>query len=160
MKLDSVLKLGDPVLYEHSLAVSREECMALKPLITDLHDILVEFRSIYGAGRAIAAPQIGVLKRLIYLNIDRPVVIINPILSDLSSEMFEVWDDCLCFPQLLVKVKRHKTGILNFVDENWEKHTWNLAGDLSELIQHEYDHLEGILAVQRAIDNKSFAWRK
>lgn len=119
----------------------------------------MEFRKRYGAGRAIAAPQIGVMKRLIYMNIDKPVVIINPELSDFSKEMMEVWDDCLCFPNLLVKVKRHNRCKLLFYDLDWNKLTWSLEGDLSELIQHEYDHLEGILATQRAIDMKSFRWR-
>jgi peptide deformylase len=119
----------------------------------------MEFREKYKAGRAIAAPQIGVMKRLIYMNIDKPVVIINPVLSELSDEMFELWDDCMCFPNLLVRLKRHKAITLTFRDELWKEHTWNLENDLSELVQHEYDHLEGILATQRALDEKAFKWR-
>jgi len=159
MKLSMILPLGDPRLYEICSPVEKHEIPSLKPAIKDLHDIILEFRAKYNAGRAVAAPQIGVMKRLICMNIDRPVVIINPVLTNLSSEMFEMWDDCMCFPNLLVRLKRHRSLTLTFRDEEWNEHTWNLENDLSELIQHEYDHLDGILATQRAIDDKSFKWR-
>jgi peptide deformylase len=120
---------------------------------------MMDFRRRYGAGRAIAAPQIGVMKRLIYMHIDKPVVFINPVLQDLNEEMIEVWDDCMCFPELLVKVKRHKICTVQYHDSDWNQKTMGLEGSLSELIQHEYDHLDGILAVSRAIDSKSFAQR-
>ncbi len=159
MKLDMIIPLGDPRLYQKCDRVLKEEVESLKPAIQDMHDIIFEFRAKYKAGRAIAAPQIGVMKRLIYMHIDKPVVIINPVLSNLSNEMFELWDDCMCFPNLLVRLKRHKSLTLTFMDEHWNEHSWNLEDALSELIQHEYDHLEGILATQRALDNQSFKWR-
>lgn len=159
MKLDRILPLGNPLLYEKSEAVAKEEVSALKPVIQDLQDIILEFRAKYKAGRAIAAPQIGVMKRLICMNVDKPIAIINPVLSNLSDEMIELWDDCMCFPNLLVRLKRHRYITLTFRDEDWKQHRWDLKDDLSELIQHEYDHLNGILATQRAIDNRSFKWR-
>ena len=88
---------------------------------------------------------------------DRPTVFINPLLEMKSPEMMEVWDDCLCFPDLLVRVKRHKSCRILYLDEHWKEQKIWLAGDLSELLQHEFDHLEGILAVSRAIDGQSFA---
>jgi peptide deformylase len=99
------------------------------------------------------------MKRIICLNIDEPVAMINPEMFDLSEEMFEVWDDCMSFPNLLVKVMRHKKLTISFFDLNWEKQTWYLEDDMAELIQHEYDHLDGILATQLAIDNFSFRWK-
>jgi peptide deformylase len=156
---EKILKLGNPKLYQISEPVKKSEIEVLKPVIKDLHDVLMDFRKKYNAGRAIAAPQIGVFKRLIYLNVDKPVVIINPELFDLSKEMIEIWDDCLCFPELLVRVKRHKTCRICFLDMDWNIREWNLTRDLSELLQHEYDHLNGILAIQRAIDNKAFMWK-
>ncbi len=158
-KLNKVLKLGHPKLYEISTAVEQNEITSLQPVIQDLHDILMEFRAIYHAGRAIAAPQIGVMKRLVYLNIDKPVPMFNPVLTNHSEEQYELWDDCLSFPDLLVKVKRHKTCTLTFRDENWQEQTWKLNGDLSELLQHECDHLDGILATQRAVSQVAFKWR-
>lgn len=160
MKLEKILKLGNPLLYEKSQPVLRGEINSLLPVINELRDILLEFRELNNYGRAIASPQIGVLKKIIFMHInDKSSVIINPVLSNFSEEMFELWDDCLCFPNLLVRVKRHQSCTLKFVDENWVEHEWQLEGDLSELIQHEYDHLEGILATQRAIDDKSFKIR-
>ena len=90
------------------------------------------------------------------MNIDKPLELINPVISWFSEEMFELWDDCMSFPNLLVKVMRHKKITIEFYDLNWEKHTWHLENDMAELLQHEYDHLDGILATQRAINNKSF----
>lgn len=158
-KLDMVLQLGDPRLYEVCAPVQQNELPELKQAIQDMHDIIFEFRAKYNAGRAIAAPQIGVMKRLIYMHIDRPVIIINPVFTNLSDEMFEMWDDCMSFPNLLVRLKRHKSLTITFLDENWKEQIWHVQDDLSELLQHEYDHLDGILATQRALDSQSFKWR-
>jgi peptide deformylase len=99
------------------------------------------------------------MKRLFYMNIDKPIVFINPVLTDLSEEQFEVWDDCMCFPNLLVKVNRHKSLTINYLDGNWNPQSLSVKDDLSELIQHEFDHLDGVLCTMRAIDNQSFKWR-
>ncbi len=72
MAVREILLLGDERLYQVSQAVTKEELPDLAQTVTDLHDTLMDFRAKYGAGRAIAAPQINVLKRLIYLNIDKP----------------------------------------------------------------------------------------
>ncbi|HSH19349.1 MAG TPA: peptide deformylase [Draconibacterium sp.] len=160
MAVKDILLLGNLLLYEKSVLVNREEVKELHPKIELMFETVLDFRKKYGAGRAIAAPQIGLLKRIICLYIDKPVALINPELSDLSSEMFEVWDDCMSFPNLLVKVMRQKKLTITFYDLNWQKHCWKLKDDLAELIQHEYDHLDGILATQRAIDNQSFRWKK
>ena len=154
-----ILLLGNPKLYEISQPVNRSELAGLKEVVNDLHDTLIDFRERYGAGRAIAAPQIGVMKRLLYMFIDKPVVFINPELRDLSSEMMTVWDDCMCFPELLVNVERHKTCTIVYHDMDWNRQEMFLEGDLSELLQHEYDHLDGILAVSRAMDEHAFALR-
>ena len=159
MAAREILLLGNPQLYEKSAMVGEEEVEDIKPLIADLHDTLMDFRKQYNAGRAIASPQIGVMKRVIYLHIDEPVVIINPEIEWKSEEMMEVWDDCMCFPDLLVKVLRYQRLRLTFRDLDWKRRTLDLEGDLSELLQHEYDHLEGILAVSRAVDGKSFGLR-
>ena len=154
-----ILLLGNPKLYEISQPVKQSELAGLKEVVNDLHDTLIDFRERYGAGRAIAAPQIGVMKRLLYMYIDKPVVFVNPDLGDMSPEMMTVWDDCMCFPELLVHVERHKTCTIAYRDMDWSQQEMFLEGDLSELLQHEYDHLDGILAVSRAIDEHSFALR-
>jgi peptide deformylase len=160
MTIREVLLLGNPQLYQASKPVRKSELAELKPVIVDLHDTLMDFRDRTGAGRAIAAPQIGVPKRLIYFHVQYPVVLLNPVLDHKSKEKIIVWDDCLCFPNLLVKVKRHKRCRISFRDMQWREREWRLEGDLSELLQHEYDHLDGILAVSRALDKHSLAWRR
>ena len=159
MAVRDVLLLGNPKLYEISEPVKREELANLSPIVQDLHDTLMDFKKRYGAGRAIAAPQIGMMKRMIYMYINGPKVLINPVLNQKSKEMMVVWDDCMCFPDLLVKAQRHQRCQIRFRDMEWKEQTMRLEGDLSELLQHECDHLDGILAVSRAIDGGSFALR-
>lgn len=151
-----ILKLGNPKLYEMSSPVEKTELSQLTPLIQDLHDTLIAFRNQYHAGRAIAAPQIGIQKRILYMYINQPTVFINPVLSFIGDEEMEVMDDCMSFPNLLVKVRRHKKIRILYRDMEWKEQEMLLEGDLSELLQHEYDHLDGILATMRAIDNYSF----
>ncbi|MGC9472007.1 MAG: peptide deformylase [Bacteroidales bacterium] len=158
--LDEIRKIGDPVLYRVAEAVEREEIPSLRPVFDRMHDLILEFRRVWGAGRAMAAPQVGVSRRFICLNIDRPLVLINPEITETSPEMMELWDNCMSFPHLLVKLRRHRTVTVRFHDQEWNRHEWKLEGDLSELLQHETDHLDGILATMRAIDNHSFRWRE
>jgi peptide deformylase len=160
MAVRRILLLGDPQLYEISSPVQPEELNAMKKVTADLHDTMMDFRRRHGAGRAIAAPQIGVGKRLLYMCIDgESHMFINPDLEEMSEEMMVVWDDCMCFPDLLVKVMRHRRCRIRYRDMNWEERAMMLEEDLSELLQHEYDHLDGILAVSRAVDGRSFALR-
>lgn len=151
-----VLKLGDERLYEISEPVAQGELALLPGWVADLHDTLMEYRRVYGAGRAVAAPQIGIKKRLLYMYTDRPFVFINPSLSFPDGETYELLDDCMSFPGLLVRVRRHRRAVLRYTDTDGEARELRLEGDLSELLQHEYDHLDGILATMRAVDGKSF----
>jgi peptide deformylase len=157
--LTDLLLLGDPRLYETCEPVLKAELPLVKGWVADLDNVMKEIRLKYNFGRAIAAPQLGILKRLIYMNIDKPVVFINPELIDLSEDMFELWDDCMSFPNLLVKVKRHRSLTIKYLDENWQPQVWEMQDALSELLQHEYDHLNGILCIMRAVDEKAFKWR-
>jgi len=157
--LADLLLLGDARLYENCNPVLQSELPLVKEWTADMDAVMKEIRLKYNFGRAIAAPQLGIMKRLIYMNIDKPVVFINPELHDLSDDLFELWDDCMSFPNLLVKVKRHRSSTIKYLDENWRPQQWKMEGALSELLQHEYDHLNGILCTMRAIDGKSFRWR-
>ncbi len=154
--IKEILKLGNPALYERSEEIKKEEKTLLPEWINDLHDTLMEYRRVYGAGRAIAAPQIGIKKRLLYMHTDKPYVFVNPALSFPDGETYELLDDCMSFPGLVVRVRRHKRAVISYLDENFAPQTMALEGDLSELLQHEYDHLDGILATMRAVDDKAF----
>jgi peptide deformylase len=157
MPIKPILLLGNTDLYKISQELTADELPVIAAVVTDLHDTMMDFRRRYGCGRAIAAPQIGVFKRLVYLHIDKPQVYINPILHDPSSEMIELWDDCMSFPEILVRLRRHRTIRINYRDPDWVEHDELLEGDMSELLQHEVDHLDGILAIKRAINHQSFA---
>lgn len=151
-----ILLLGNPELYDKSEEVRQEELPAMKTVVGDLHDTLMDYRKKYGAGRAIAAPQIGVKKRLIYMNIGEPIAFINPSLSFPDEERMMVLDDCMSFPGLCVKLNRYARCRIDYYDMDWKPCVMEVSGDLSELLQHEYDHLEGILATMRAVDEKAF----
>ena len=155
-----ILLIGDPRLYEVSEEVTEKELESLRPVFEDLFDCIRGIRRDYGFGRAIAAPQIGVRKRLICMLTDKPYVIINPTLEFIGDEMMELMDDCMSFPNLLVRVRRYRHCILRYLDENWQPREKRMDDDMAELIQHEYDHLDGILATMRAMDNKSFVMKK
>jgi peptide deformylase len=157
MAVREIVLLGNPLLYEIADEISMQEVEYLRSIVDDMHDTLMDFRKRNGMGRAIAAPQIGIKKRLVYMKIEEPVVFINPIITFNSEAMIELWDDCMSFPNLLVKVRRHKKVWLEYRDMKWEKHLVELEDAMSELLQHECDHLDGILAVSRAIDARSFA---
>jgi peptide deformylase len=158
--LADLLLLGDSRLYEVCDPVLEAELPSVPGWVADLHSVMEEIRAKYQFGRGIAAPQLGIMKRLIYLNIDKPTVIINPELTTVSDEMDELWDDCMSFPNLLVRVRRHQKLILSFRDEHWKPQVWNVTDwNLSELIQHEYDHLDGVLCTMRAVDDQAFRWR-
>ncbi len=159
MAARDILLLGDPRLLRTCRPVAPDELGTLGPLIDDLHDTLMAFRRRWNAGRAVAAPQIGDLRRVVYLHIGAPHVFVNPRLEDCSKEMIEVWDDCMSFPELLVKVRRHARVTLAYQDRTGAARRWRLEGDLAELLQHELDHLDGVLAVARAADSASFALR-
>lgn len=152
-----ILFLGDERLYQKSELVEKGE--DLTEIIADLHDTLMDFKGRYRAGRAIAAPQIGVRKRIIYMYLDSPVVFINPKLAFPDDEEMEVLDDCMSFPNLYVRVKRHRRCIVKYLDGEWKLKEMLLEDDLAELLQHEYDHLDGILATMRAVDDKAFCMR-
>jgi peptide deformylase len=151
-----ILKLGNPQLYEISIEITEADMDDISGWIKDLHDTLMNYRNTYGAGRAVAAPQIGVQKRLIYMFTDKPYVIINPVISFPDNEKYTLMDDCMSFPGLLVNVERYKQADITYLDADFQPQQMHLEGDYSELLQHEYDHLDGILATMRAIDNKSF----
>lgn len=158
--LDDLLLLGDPRLYEVCPPVLESELPLVAGWVADLHRVMNEIRDTYQFGRGIAAPQLGIMKRLVYLNVDRPMVLINPELVSVSDETAELWDDCMSFPNLLVRVRRHCGLTIRYRDEHWQTHTWPVTDwALSELIQHECDHLDGVLCTMRAIDAQSFRWR-
>ena len=159
MPVRDILLLGNPRLWQTSAPVTDIFLQKTQTIIRDLSETLQSFRNENGFGRAIAAPQIGIQQRIIFTNVNGGFALINPIINSASEEMFELWDDCFSLPNLLVRVKRHVEIKVDFTNEFGVENSLIFQNDLSELFQHEIDHLDGVLATDRAIDGRSFATR-
>jgi peptide deformylase len=163
MPVREILLLGNPQLWQPSQNVAHIRSRETQEIITDLAETLSDFRHRKGFGRAIAAPQIGEHRRIVFVRMAEgaePMPLINPSIVRASRETIEMWDDCFSFPELMVRVRRHHEVVMRHMDEFGSQQTMTLRGDLSELIQHEIDHLDGILATDRAIDARSLALRR
>lgn len=155
--LDKILLLGNSKLRIISEPVSDFQDPEFLADIKILQKTLECFRSKYGFGRGIAAPQIGQNRRVIALNLNNlPFVMVNPEIIWKSPETFTKWDDCMCFPAILVKVQRHSSISVKYFDVKGNLKVWeNIDQETSELLQHEIDHLDGILATDLALDKYS-----
>jgi peptide deformylase len=151
--------LGDPLLRQISMPVNTPE-EALR-ITGDLRDTLHQFQRTHGFGRGISAVQIGEPSRVIYIEFEgSPYELIHPACVSKSSETFELWDDCFSFPDLLVRVRRHRAVRVEYLDPAGHARVVEAEGAFSELLQHELDHLDGVLAVDRAIDGNSLCLRQ
>lgn len=153
-----ILQLGDPMLRTVSSPVGDPSTARL--ILRDLRATLHEFRRTHGFGRGISAVQIGEPKRLLYIEFEgADYPLINPVFEWLSPEEFEMWDDCFSFPHLMVRLRRSVSVRLRYQDSSGAARTLEAEGALSELLQHEMDHLDGVLAIDRALDRDSFCTR-
>ena len=157
-----ILRLGDPRLRQASGPVTEFHDPRFIFSRRQLHATLASFRRTNGFGRAISAPQIGVPQRFIAMNLGAgPLLLVNPTFTWTSNETFTMWDDCMSFPTLLVRLQRYKSISVYFYDQNSKPQEWcRLDQATSELLQHEIDHLDGILAVDRALDRDSLVLRE
>jgi peptide deformylase len=175
-----ILQLGVPLLWERSRDVADVKDGSVRSVIQDLDDTLAWFRATTGWGRGISAPQIGELIRISFIHVDdalsresrlmsesdiplqshERLVLINPVIAWRSKETFTLWDDCFSFPNLLVKVARHEAIEVTYTDPRGKPQRLRAERGLSELLQHEIDHLEGILALDRRLDDHSIATRE
>jgi peptide deformylase len=148
----SVLQLGDPRLRMVTELVSDPAAEDVGQVIEDLKDTLAHWRATTTYGRGIAAPQIGVMQRIVFLNVDRPWPLVNPEIVARSPETMVVWDACLSFLSIFFQVTRNCWIDIRYQDQTGAWHEFYAEGDLSELLQHEIDHLDGILALDRMTD--------
>lgn len=155
----TILRLGNPKLYDVCAPVSKNELKNLRPVIQELRESLKAFREENGFGRAISAPEIGIMKRIIYLEVDQPGIFINPVIFQKSPDTMTRWESCICSPDLLVRIQRPRACKITFRDEEWNKRTEILEGKISGLLQHQCDHLFGILPISKAVGSRSFAFR-
>ena len=80
--------------------------------------------------------------------------LINPLLTRMSAGKFRMWDDCFSFPNLMVEVERSQSVTLRHQDRGGAWHEIEADGAFSELLQHEVDHLDGVLSIDRALDRR------
>lgn len=160
MAVRRIRQLGDPVLRIRCERVQESGSPATRLVADDLRDTLRAAKKKYRMGRALAAPQIGAPVRVVFVEVDKQRwTMVNPEITDVGPEDFEVWDDCFSFPNLLVRVTRAYRASLTYHDLQGKTHTMELEGEMAELLQHEIDHLDGILAVDRATGLDPFAFR-
>jgi len=159
MAVRTVRQLGDPVLREECKEVRDASAQEIGMLVEDLKDTLAFWRKTTGYGRGIAAPQIGVSQRVVLLRLpgEEPWPLVNPKIIDRSSEHIVVWDACLSFLSIFMQVERSRDITVQYQDLEGQTHQIQAGElrDLSELLQHEIDHLDGILCIDRVTDLKT-----
>jgi peptide deformylase len=149
--------IGDPHLRRSNEFVLNLQDGFIQATKLRLHLALAEFRRKNGFGRGISACQIGVNFRMIALNLGfGPLTLINPKITWSSSDKITIWDDCMSIPRILVKKQRAKNISLTYTDDHGNEQKWNeLDVSVSELLQHEMDHLEGILNIDQPFIDKN-----
>lgn len=157
-----ILKLGDPRLRQVSEAVDPADLPALQGFIDDLVETM---QAVNGAG--LAAPQVGRLLRICAVHVqDNPrypykpnfplTVFVNPVITVLSDAKASVFEGCLSVPDLRGRVERWMEVRVDALDRHGKSFTVTGRGLIAGTFQHEFDHLDGLLFVDRVIDSKSF----
>ncbi|MBP5754148.1 MAG: peptide deformylase [Treponema sp.] len=146
-----IVHLGNPVLREKSLPVE-EVNDEIRSMISEMFDLMIEAQ-----GVGLAAPQVGKLLRMFVVISDDDVrrVFINPQIIKTSSEVSDYDEGCLSIPQVYETITRPVKVTVQAMNENGKVFTLDADGLLARIIQHEYDHLEGILYIDRG--DKDFA---
>lgn len=149
MAIKPILLLGNPILRQQSENITFPLSAEDKLLLQDLCDTLHEFQHQNGFGRGIAAPQIGILKKAICIDMGTPKFFINPSILAYNTPDFEMFDDCFSMPEIMIWLKRSSSIIVEYYDEKGNCHQQYFDGDWAELLQHEIDHLFGKMAIDR-----------
>jgi peptide deformylase len=159
-----VLRMGDPRLWQRSLPVEKFDTAELQALLADMRDTMAHL-----SGAGLAAPQIAVPLRVVifgvtenprYPGID-PVpdtVLINPVLTPLSEELEEGWEGCLSVPGMRGWVPRYRRLKYSGFDERGNAFTREVEGFHARVVQHEVDHLDGVLYPMRIRDLTRFGF--
>lgn len=159
MKKLPITKFGNPILRKKAKRVTKKKLQ--DPKLQEL--IKRMFYTIRGIGVGLAAPQVEESLRLIVVNIppserlkgEDPVnkmVLINPSIVHCSKKKAQSWEGCLSLPSIIGLVPRHQSVTVEWMDEKGEKHVREFKGFPAFVVQHEIDHLQGILYVDRMTD--------
>lgn len=147
----AILRFGDERLRQVARPVDARSLSGDLAQAAQLPRALEYFRRRHGWGRAIAAPQLGLPVRMVAFDFGGgPFLAFNPELAWRSTETAIVYDDCFSLPEIAAPVRRHVSVSLDFLDERLApRRMARLPFDLAELVQHEIDHLDGVLFVDR-----------
>jgi len=159
-----VLRMGDPRLLEISRPVVDFSSDDLKVLLQDMRDTMAHLN---GAG--LAAPQIGVLQRVVIFGVKAnprypdveevpETVLINPVLEPLADDIEEGWEGCLSVPGMRGLVPRFSRLRYSGFDEQGKRFQRDVDGFHARVVQHEVDHLDGILYPRRIRDLTQFGF--
>jgi peptide deformylase len=166
MPVRPVLKMGDPLLLRVAAAVQAFDTPELRMLLTDMHDTMT---ALNGAG--LAAPQIGVSQQVVIFGIGKNprypqaeevpyTVLINPTLEPLDDAMEEGWEGCLSVPGMRGLVPRYQRLRYRGFDPFGESIDRTVSGFHARVVQHEVDHLLGILYPMRIRDLRNFGFNE
>jgi len=164
MTVRRVLKMGDPLLFRLAEPVTGFDTPELHALIADMFDTMA---ALSGAG--LAAPQIGVSKRVVIFGVEanprypdaEPVpttVLINPVIEILGPEQDDGWEGCLSVPGMRGLVSRHTRLRYRGFDQHGKALEREAHGFHARVVQHECDHLDGILYPMRLKDMRLFGY--
>ncbi len=158
-----IAKLGHPVLLKKSTEINEFSSNSLKKIIYDMSETMIDYNGI-----GLAAPQVHISKRiLIFRNPDiedkekiQITPLINPVFEPDGEEKEDDWEGCLSIPGMQGLVKRYKKIRYHGYDLDGNKIQSTAEGLHARVVQHEIDHLNGILYMQRLTDKKAFGFEK
>ena len=161
MAILKIAKLGHPVLLKKTNEISNLNDIDLKKIIYDMSETMIDANGIW-----LAAPQVHLSHRLfIYRNPDieeeekiKVSVLINPKIENISNETEDDWEGCLSIPGMSGLVRRSKKIKYSAIDLKGEKVSGEVDGLHARVIQHEFDHLNGILYTSRLADKRAFGY--
>ncbi len=148
-----IRQFGDPVLRQTSNAVTDEDFSSSRvhEILSEMRDVLNGIQAISSEnGNALSAPQLGYSLRIILLRLNQEfVAMINPEFRTLDEAVFAFEEECFSMYQLRATLERYQTIEVKYLDENNKPQLLKLLGDDAGLLQHEVDHLNGILFIDR-----------
>jgi len=164
MPVREVLRMGDPRLLQPSAPVSDFGSRELRGLLADMRDTM---RALDGAG--LAAPQVGVGLRVVIFGVEKnprypdaesvpQTVLINPVLTPLTEAMEEGWEGCLSVPGMRGLVPRYTYLRYQGRDQYGALIDRSVSGFHARVVQHECDHLDGVLYPMRINDLRNFGY--
>ncbi len=161
MAILKIAKLGHPILLKKTNEISNLNDIDLKKIIYDMSETMIDANGI-----GLAAPQVHLSHRIfIYRNPEiedeekiKVSVLINPKIEKISDETEDDWEGCLSIPGMLGLVRRSKKIKYSAIDLKGDKVSGEVNGLHARVIQHEFDHLNGILYTSRLADKRAFGY--